>query len=114
MAKTQGKKTTRKTDAGHGMARMVEDVVKCKWAMTVLALSRQGVRRPGAMVMSVDGLTKKVLNERLKKLVRYGVLERVAYPEIPPRVEYGLTPFGKKFIGILDAIENLAEERERD
>jgi DNA-binding HxlR family transcriptional regulator len=38
----------------------------------------------------------------------------VAYPEIPPRVEYGLTPFGKKFIGILDAIENLAEERERD
>lgn len=91
---------------------MVEDVVKCKWAMTVLDLARQGVRRPGAMVMSVDGLTKKVLNERLKKLVRYRILERVAYPEIPPRVEYGLTSFGKKFIRVLEEIENLEEERE--
>ena len=94
------------------MARMVEDVLKCKWAMTVLDLARQGVRRPGAMVMAVDGLTKKVLNERLKKLVRFGILDRVAYPEIPPRVEYGLTPFGKKFIGVLEAIENLQEERD--
>jgi DNA-binding HxlR family transcriptional regulator len=92
---------------------MVEEVLKCKWAMTVLDLARQGVRRPGAMVMTVDGLTKKVLNERLKKLVRFGILDRVAYPEIPPRVEYGLTPFGKKFIGILEAIENLDEDRAR-
>ena len=110
--KTLEKINSRK-DEGPGVARMVEDVLKCKWAMTVLDLARQGVRRPGAMVMTVDGLTKKVLNERLKKLVRFGILDRVAYPEIPPRVEYGLTPFGKKFVGILEAIENLDEDRAR-
>jgi DNA-binding HxlR family transcriptional regulator len=87
---------------------MVEEVVKCKWAMTVMDLARQC--GDPAMV-GVDGLTKKVLNERLKKLVRFGILERVAYPEIPPRVEYGLTSFGKKFTRVLEEIENLEEER---
>ena len=92
---------------------MVEDVLGCKWTLTVLRLVRQGVNRPGAMERSVDGLTTKVLNERLRKLVRFGILRRVAYPEIPPRVEYNLTPFGEKFIGALRAIEELEDEIEQ-
>lgn len=86
---------------------MVEDVVGCKWTLTILQLIRQGTRRPGVLQRSVEGLTTKVLNERLKKLVDYGILERCAYAEIPPRVEYELTPFGQKFATILDAIEEL-------
>ncbi|HXG64412.1 MAG TPA: helix-turn-helix domain-containing protein [Blastocatellia bacterium] len=92
------------------VARMVEDVVGCKWSLSVLQLVRQGVCRPGAMERNVEGLTTKVLNERLRKLVNYGILQRHAYPEIPPRVEYALTPFGEKFVGILDAIEELDRE----
>lgn len=53
------------------------------------------------------------MNERLKKLVDYGILERCAYAEIPPRVEYKLTPFGQKFATILDAIEELETECDR-
>jgi DNA-binding HxlR family transcriptional regulator len=89
---------------------MVEDVVGCKWSMTVLRLVREGVTRPGAMERSVDGLTTKVLNERLRKLTGFGVLRREAFPEIPPRVEYTLTPFGLKFVTILDAIDELERE----
>lgn len=89
------------------ISRMVEDVVGCKWTLTILQLIRQGTRRPGVLERSVEGLTTKVLNERLKKLVDYGILERRAYAEIPPRVEYELTPFGQKFSSILDAIEEL-------
>lgn len=92
---------------------MVEDVLGCKWTLTVLRLVVRGVNRPGAMERSVDGLTTKVLNERLRKLVRFGILRRVAYPEIPPRVEYKLTPFGEKFIGVLRAIEQLEDEIEQ-
>ena len=88
-------------------ARMVEDVLGCKWSLTVLQLVRQGICRPGAMERSVMGLTTKVLNERLKKLVRYEVLLRESYPEIPPRVEYKLSPFGSKFVAILEAIKDL-------
>ena len=92
---------------------MVEDVVGCKWTLTILQLIRQGTCRPGVLERSIEGLTTKVLNERLRKLVDYGILERRAYPEIPPRVEYELTPFGQKFASILDAIEELETELAR-
>jgi DNA-binding HxlR family transcriptional regulator len=94
------------------VARMVEDIVGCKWSLAVLELVRRGVHRPGAMEHSIEGLTAKVLNERLRKLVRYGILEKTAYPEIPPRVEYTLTAFGEKFTGILDQIARLQQELE--
>jgi DNA-binding HxlR family transcriptional regulator len=95
---------------------MVEDIVGCKWSLSVLKLVRDGVRRPGAMQRSVDGLTTKVLNERLRKLQRFGILEKEVYAEVPPRVEYRLTDFGRQFGSVLDGIEMLQrslDERNR-
>jgi DNA-binding HxlR family transcriptional regulator len=92
------------------VSRMVEDIVGCKWSLAVLAAVRHGVCRPGALEHSIEGLSKKVLNERLSKLVRFGILDKQAYPEIPPRVEYRLTPFGAKFCGVLDGIDALQRE----
>jgi DNA-binding HxlR family transcriptional regulator len=92
--------------------RMAEDILGCKWSFSVLQLVRQGICRPGAMERSVEGLTTKVLNERLRKLTNYKILQRHAYPEIPPRVEYALTPFGEKFVGILDELAKLEAELE--
>jgi DNA-binding HxlR family transcriptional regulator len=86
---------------------MVEDIVGCKWSLVVLDLVARGTVRPGAMQQSVRGLTTKVLNERLRKLVRFGILDRQSFAEVPPRVEYRLTPFGEKFSGVLDAIREL-------
>jgi len=65
-------------------------------------------------VRNVEGLSTKVLNSCLRKNVEFGILERVAYPEIPPRVEYVITPFGEKFIRILDQLETLQEEIETE
>ena len=95
------------------VSRMVEDIVGCKWSLAVLGAVRGGVRRPGAMEHAIEGLSKKVLNERLNKLVRFGILEKRAYPEVPPRVEYRFTPFGDKFCGVLDGIEALQREIDR-
>ncbi len=103
------KKISRKL-APERSARMVETIFGCKWSLTVFQLLASGVNRPGAMVRSVDGLTTKVLNECLTKNTRFGILERIAYNETPPRVEYQITPFGKKFIRILDELEKLQEE----
>ncbi|MDR4470361.1 MAG: helix-turn-helix transcriptional regulator [Nitrospira sp.] len=94
-------------------ARMVETIYGCKWSLTVYQLLAQGITRPGEMVRSVEGLTTKVLNECLRKNVAFGILDRIAYPEIPPRVEYVVTPFGKKFLRILDSIETLQTEIEQ-
>ena len=89
---------------------MVEDIVGCKWSLAVIDLVRRGICRPGAMEHAIDGLSAKVLNERLRKLQRYGILTRISYPEIPPRVEYSLTPFGLKFAGLLEQIRQLDAE----
>jgi DNA-binding HxlR family transcriptional regulator len=93
--------------AGAGAARMVEDIVGCKWSLTVLGLVAGGVSRPGAMQKRVPGLTAKVLNERLRKLLRFGIIERQVYAEVPPRVEYTLTDFGRRFEGVLREIAAL-------
>ena len=90
--------------------RIVEDVVGCKWTLHVLAQVRGGVNRPGALVRTAPGLTTKVLNERLSKLVRYGVLEKQSFPEVPPRVEYRLTALGERLNGVLDAIDALQDD----
>jgi DNA-binding HxlR family transcriptional regulator len=90
--------------------RMTEDILGCKWSIAVLDLVRQGICRPGMMERTIDGLTTKVLNERLRKLTGYNILQRHAYPEIPPRVEYSLTPFGEKFVSILDSFAELEAE----
>jgi DNA-binding HxlR family transcriptional regulator len=94
---------------GTGAARMVEDIIGCKWSLTVLGLVAGGVSRPGAMQKRVAGLTAKVLNERLRKLLRFGIIERHVYAEVPPRVEYTLTAFGRRFEGVLKEIAALDE-----
>lgn len=89
---------------------MFENCIGCKWTLHVLEQIRRGVRRPGALARSKRGLTAKVLSERLAKLLGYGVLEKRSFAEIPPRVEYHLTPFGERFLELLDRIEDLRRE----
>jgi DNA-binding HxlR family transcriptional regulator len=91
-------------------AAMVEYIVGCKWSIRILALIRQGVNRPGSITRSIDGLTTKVQGDCLNKMVDLGILERIAYAEVPPRVEYKLTDFGHRFVSILDAVAELQRE----
>ena len=88
---------------------MVEDIVGCKWSLCVLDLVNRGIVRPGAMQKSIRGLSTKVLNERLRKLTRFGILSRQVYAEVPPRVEYELTPFGRRFTRLLEDIDALEQ-----
>lgn len=89
---------------------MVEDIIGCKWSVTVLGLITSGVCRPGAMQRRVEGLTAKVLNERLRKLLRFGLIEREIFAEVPPHVEYRLTAFGRRFNELLAQIDALQAE----
>ena len=97
-------------DTRDKVIEIVENCIGCKWTMRILHLIRLGRNRPGQMERETDGLTTKVLNERLTKLMRYGLIEKVSYAEVPPRVEYLLTPFGKRFVAILDQFKQLSEE----
>jgi DNA-binding HxlR family transcriptional regulator len=95
-------------------ARMVEAIFRCKWSLTVYQLLDNGINRPGAMVRSVEGLSTKVLNDCLRKNVEFGIIKRIAYNEVPPRVEYIVTTLGEKFIGILAELDKLQDEVESE
>ena len=92
------------------VARMVESIIGCKWSLSVLHLIRNGVNRPGEMQRQVEGLTTKVLNERLTKLYRFGIINKEVFPESPPHVEYTFTEFGTRFLDIIDAVEKVQDE----
>ena len=109
MMEDQGKLISRKS-APQESARMVETIFGCKWSLTVYHLLANDINRPGEIVRSVEGLTTKVLNACLKRNTDFGILEKVSYPEVPPRVEYKVTAFGGKFIKVLEEIEKLQEE----
>jgi len=90
--------------------RLLEDVLGCRWTISVLRAVGSGVTRPGALERHIKGISAKVLSDRLKHFQRAGIFERVQYPEIPPRVEYRLTPFGKKFTKLLKEVGRLQKE----
>lgn len=89
---------------------MVETIYGCKWSLTVYQLLKAGVNRPGEMVRQVEGLSTKVLNQCLKRNVEFGILDKHVFNELPPRVEYKVTPFGEKFLAILDQLEALQND----
>lgn len=81
-----------------------------KWtAMIVIALSK-GSLRFGELREEVDGISGKVLADTLRDLERDGILERTAYSEMPPRVEYELTALGHSLREPLTALGRWAEE----
>lgn len=91
---------------------LLEDVLGCRWSFSVLRAVASGVHRPGALERHIEGISAKVLADRLRAFTRAGIFERVAFAELPPRVEYRLTEFGRKFLRVTREIEKLQAELE--
>ena len=89
--------------------RQLEEVVGCKWSVSVLQAVGSGITRPGALERHIAGISTKVLSERLRKLTRYGLLDKRVYAEVPPRTEYALTAYGQKLLRIISQIRSLDE-----
>ena len=90
--------------------RRLEDVVGCKWSAGVLAAIGRDVTRPGQLERFIPGISTKVLNERLRKLLDYGLITRTEKPGRVRQVNYGLTPMGRKLNVILEQLRDLDEE----
>jgi len=89
---------------------MVESVIGCKWSVRLLQLCAEGYSRPSAFLRACPGLSAKVMNERLRKMIRFGILQRTVFGEKPPvEVEYRLTPFGLRFMRIIEEVRRLQE-----
>ncbi|WP_406197293.1 helix-turn-helix transcriptional regulator [Kitasatospora sp. NBC_01560] len=83
-------------------ARLAFDLLSHTWSSVVLWALRGAPQRPGDLRARIGGISAKVLTETLRRLEYNGLVERRSYPEVPPRVEYGLTPLGRTLLPALE------------
>lgn len=77
-------------------SRDLLDQIGSKWAVLILGdLGRHGACRFSQLRQSLAGVSEKMLTQTLRTLERDGLVRRTVYPEVPPRVEYELTPLGQ-------------------
>jgi DNA-binding HxlR family transcriptional regulator len=87
-------------------SRRILELIGSKWSMLVLCALRDGAVRTGALRREVGGISQKMLTQTLRELERHGLIERISYEEIPPRVEYRLTRLGRSLSDLINEIEH--------
>jgi len=94
--------------------RGVVDLLSSKWSVDVLYLLANGTRRYSEVFYEVGEISKKTLTQTLRALERDGLIARHVYAEVPPKVEYSLTPLGWSLTGTLMAMYEWAAEHLHD
>ncbi|MBI4497288.1 MAG: helix-turn-helix transcriptional regulator [Chloroflexi bacterium] len=75
-----------------------------KWTLIVLRDLAEGPRRFKELERSGEGISPSILAARLRELEQQGIVTRASYHEIPPRVEYALTPKGRDALPVVEAL----------
>jgi DNA-binding HxlR family transcriptional regulator len=80
------------------------DVIGGKWKPIILWALGDNVLRFNELQKGLPGVNSKMLTKQLRELEEDGIITRTVYPEVPPRVEYAITDFGRTLIPILQAL----------
>ncbi|WUD69257.1 helix-turn-helix transcriptional regulator [Nocardia sp. NBC_00508] len=104
------------SDADHDVCGMTVaiDVVGGKWKLHLMWVLGAGPQRFGQIRRLLTGVSEKVLAENLRQLEAGGVVHREVYPEVPPRVEYSLTPLGKELAVALRPLEEWGDRHRHE
>ncbi|MET7730325.1 helix-turn-helix domain-containing protein [Streptomyces sp. NPDC005402] len=90
--------------------RQVLERVGDKWSVLVIAVLEAGPLRYTELQHQVPGISQRMLTLTLRQLVQDGLVTRTAYAEVPPRVEYALTPLSRSLNDILKSLLTWAAE----
>lgn len=82
------------------------ELIGGKWKLLILYLISSGINRFGKMTMMLRGISKQMLTTQLRELEQDGIIERKIYAEIPPRVEYFLSPKGESLLPIIHQLRD--------
>ena len=87
-------------------------ILEGRWKMMIIfQLFARTVLRFSELERAIRGVSQKMLIQQLRELERDGVVERKVYPQVPPKVEYRLTPWGQAMCPALDALLEWAAAR---
>ena len=87
-------------------AEITVNIIGGRWKLLILYHLFQGVKRFSELQRSVSGITQKMLTQQLRELERDGLVHREIYPQVPPKVEYSLTPLGESLRSVVDAMSH--------
>ena len=79
-------------------------LIGSKWKLLILRNLRMRPWRFNELRRDLEGVSQKVLTDSLRAMEDDGIITRTVYPEIPPKVEYALSPLGESMSPILDAM----------
>lgn len=80
------------------------EILGGKWKALIVCLLISGTKRTGELQRLIPGVSQKVLIQQLRELERDGIVERRVYDEMPPKVEYTITEYGKTANQIIDVM----------
>jgi DNA-binding HxlR family transcriptional regulator len=90
--------------------RLALDLIANKWTALIVGLLEDGPQRFAALSRQIGGISQKMLTQTLRSMERDGLVKRTVYAEVPPRVEYALTPLGQTLRDSLGLLRIWAEE----
>jgi DNA-binding HxlR family transcriptional regulator len=91
---------------------LVREVLYGKWKIHLLYFISEGVKRPGDLQRKIPRATRRVLNVQLKQLEQHGLVSRKIYAELPPRVEYKLTAFGRTVMPVIASLGKWGDDHQ--
>lgn len=80
------------------------DVIGGKWKSLIMFMLTRETMRFSELQRSIDGITQKMLTQQLRELEADGLVNRKVYPQVPPKVEYSLTDYGRTLLPVLETM----------
>lgn len=81
------------------------DVIGGKWKPLIMFLLSSNTMRFSELQRSIAGITQKMLTQQLRELDKDGLVKRKVYAQVPPKVEYSLTPHGRTLLPIFETMD---------
>ncbi len=94
--------------------RQLFELMSEKWVPGLIYTLSLGPQRPGALTRRLEGISKKMLTQTLRNLEDWGVVNRKVFNEVPPHVEYTLTPQGERLVEPIALVHGWAQQNRKD
>lgn len=86
------------------------NIIGGKWKPIIIYMIRTDRNRYSLLLKNIEEISKQTLTNQLRELETDGVIERIIYAEIPPKVEYKITTYGASLLPIIDSMYHWAKQ----